>query len=92
MSEREARELAEAARDIEYTRPSFAKELYLGKFDLSLIHPHPRGEGDGRWPRATRSSPSSRSSAARLDGRKIERESMIPDDYVKGLATSASSA
>ena len=35
VSEREARELAEAARDIEYTRPSFAKELYLGKFDLS---------------------------------------------------------
>ena len=45
VSEREARELAESARDIEYTRPSFAKELYLGKFDLPLIHPHPRGEG-----------------------------------------------
>ncbi len=85
VSEREARELAEAARDIEYTRPSFTKELYLGKFDLPLIHPHPRGEGAavaegdefisklGEFCRT-------------LDGRKIERESLIPDEYVKGLS------
>ena len=41
VSERQAREVAEAARETEWTRPSFAKELYLGRFDLSLIHPHP---------------------------------------------------
>ena len=84
MSERDARELAEAARDIEYTRPSFAKELYLGKFDLPLIHPHPRGAGDtvaegeafiSKLEEFCRS----------LDGRKIERESKIPDEYIKGL-------
>jgi hypothetical protein len=38
----EARELAEAAREAEWDRPSFAKGLYLGRFDLSLVHPHPR--------------------------------------------------
>ena len=84
-SEKEARELAEAARDLEYTRPSFAKELYLGKFDLPLIHPHPRGEGaavaDGdafisKLEEFCRT----------LDGRKIERESLIPDEYIKGLS------
>src|SRR5918993_2635912 len=42
-TEAEARELAEAAREAAWDRPSFAKELYLGRFDLSLIHPHPRG-------------------------------------------------
>jgi len=84
-SEKEARELAEAARDLEYTRPSFAKELYLGKFDLPLIHPHPRGEGEAvaegdafiaKLDEYCRS----------LDGRKIERESLIPDEYIKGLS------
>ena len=38
--EREARQLAEAARQTEWARPSFAKELYLGHFRLDLIHPH----------------------------------------------------
>lgn len=84
-SEREARELAEAARDIAYTRPSFAKELYLGRFDLALIHPHPRGEGEAvaegeeflaRLEEYCRT----------LDGRLIEREAKIPDEYVQGFA------
>lgn len=42
VSEKEAREVAEAARESGWERPSFAKELYLGRFDWSLIHPHPR--------------------------------------------------
>ena len=42
VSEKAAREVAEAARETEWTRPSFAKGLYLGSFDLSLIHPYPR--------------------------------------------------
>ncbi|MBA2775081.1 MAG: hypothetical protein H0U36_13700, partial [Nocardioidaceae bacterium] len=46
VSEREAREVAEAARQTEWTRPSFAKGLYLGSFDMSLIHPHPRAKDD----------------------------------------------
>lgn len=84
-SEQEARDLAESARDLDYTRPSFAKELYLGTFDLALIHPHPRGEGEavaegeeflGQLEEFCRS----------LDGRLIERESKIPDSYVQGLA------
>ena len=45
-TEEEARELAEAARETEWHRPSFAKELYLGRFDLSLVHPHPRGAAE----------------------------------------------
>src|SRR4051812_42236406 len=36
--ERKAREVAEAARERQWTRPSFAKGLYLGAFDVGLIH------------------------------------------------------
>src|SRR6201994_3876880 len=42
VSERQAREVAEAAREAEWKLPSFAKELFLGNFRLDLIHPQPR--------------------------------------------------
>ena len=42
VTEKEARAVAEAARDTAWTRPSFAKELFLGRFQLDLVHPHPR--------------------------------------------------
>ncbi|HUS21867.1 MAG TPA: acyl-CoA dehydrogenase family protein, partial [Aeromicrobium sp.] len=84
-SEREARELAEAARDIAYTRPSFAKELYLGKFNLPLIHPHPRGEGEAVT-EGDAFIAKLEEFCRTMDGRMIEREAKIPDEYVKELA------
>ena len=83
VSEKQAREVAEAARDSEWTRPSFAKGLYLGKFDLDLIHPHPRAdeaavaEGEEFLDRLG-------AYCRTLDGLRIERESLIPDEYLKG--------
>ena len=37
----EARDVAEAARETEWTHPSFVRELFLGRFRAELIHPHP---------------------------------------------------
>ena len=37
----DARAVAEAARESGWDRPSFAKGIYLGNFDLSLAHPWP---------------------------------------------------
>jgi alkylation response protein AidB-like acyl-CoA dehydrogenase len=85
VTEDEAREVAEAARQTEWTRPSYAKELNLGSFDLSLIHPHPRAnpaeaaEGEEFLARLEKY-------CRTLDGRLIEREALIPDDYIKGFA------
>src|SRR3954462_5763310 len=42
VSERESRQVAEAARESEWTLPSFGRELFLGRFRLHLIHPQPR--------------------------------------------------
>ena len=44
VSEKQAREVAEAARESGWSRPSFAKELYLGRFDLGLIEHRERQE------------------------------------------------
>jgi alkylation response protein AidB-like acyl-CoA dehydrogenase len=85
VTEDQAREVAEAAREQEWTRPSFAKELYLGNFDLPLIHPHPRdtservAEGEAFLERLE-------AYCRTLDGTVIERDSLVPDHYVKGLA------
>ena len=85
VTEREAREVAEAARQTDWSRPSFAKELYLGRFDLSLIHPHPRTDADDRV-RGEEFLTRLRAYCETLDGNVIERDSQIPDDYLKGLA------
>ncbi|WP_377643300.1 acyl-CoA dehydrogenase family protein [Oryzobacter terrae] len=84
-SEREAREVAEAARESGWSRPSFAKELYLGRFDLDLVHPHPRPDpedearGDAFLARL-------REVCEGIDGTRIEAESLIPDEAVRALA------
>ena len=39
--EADLRSIAESSREREWRKPSFAKELYLGRFRLDLIHPHP---------------------------------------------------
>ena len=84
VTEREAREVAEAARQTEWTRPSFAKELYLGRFDLDLIHPHPRPKPDDvEHGEAFLSK--LRAYCETLDGSRIEREDRIPDEYVQGF-------
>ncbi|MDA0635027.1 acyl-CoA dehydrogenase family protein [Nonomuraea sp. MCN248] len=81
-----ARELGEQAREREWTRPSFAKQLFLGDLRLDLVHPAPappdeaakRGE---EFVRAVR-----RFLDAHVDPAAIERDGRIPDEVVKGLA------
>ena len=81
----EARAVAEAARETGWDRPSFAKGLYLGSFDLSLVHPWPAPDpadverGEAFMARLT-------DYARSMDGRIIEREAKIPDEYIRGLA------
>jgi len=85
VSERQAREVAEAARETEWSRPSFAKELYLGRFDVSLIHPYPTSSPD-ETARDEEFLGRLRAYCETLDGGVIERESKIPDGYLAGFA------
>jgi len=41
ITEKEARQVAEASREAAWERPSFMRELFLGRFRLDLIHPYP---------------------------------------------------
>ncbi|MFJ3190008.1 acyl-CoA dehydrogenase family protein [Streptomyces halstedii] len=85
ITEREARRVAEAAREQDWKKPSFAKELFLGRFRLDLIHPHPvSGVEDVRRGEAFLSRLRA-FCETRVDGALIEREARIPDDVVDGL-------
>ncbi len=85
VTEQQAREVAESARETTWERPSFAKELYLGRFDLELIHPHPQGSKDD-VERGEAFLAELRNVCEGIEGRRIEREAVIPDEDVAALA------
>lgn len=84
-SERESRAVAEAARQTDWERPSFAKGLYLGHFDLDLVHPHPRATAEDEA-RGDEFLARLREVCADIDGAQIERDALIPDEVLARLA------
>ena len=86
VSEREARQVAEAAREQDWKLPSFGKELFLGNFRLDLIHPQPKLDAEAvekgeALPRRRCAS----SSSSEVDPLQIERDSKIPDEVIEGF-------
>ncbi|MFJ9998912.1 acyl-CoA dehydrogenase family protein [Streptomyces werraensis] len=85
VTEREARQVAEAAREQDWRKPSFAKELFLGRFQLDLIHPHPL-PADEDVRRGEEFLARLRDfCGTKVDGALIEREARIPDEVINGL-------
>jgi alkylation response protein AidB-like acyl-CoA dehydrogenase len=84
-TERESRAVAEAAREADWSRPSFAKGLYLGHFDLDLVHPHPRATPEDQA-RGEEFLVRLREVCEGIDGAQIERDALIPDDVLARLA------
>ncbi|MER7969869.1 acyl-CoA dehydrogenase family protein [Streptomyces sp. NPDC096080] len=85
VSEREARAVAEAARDQEWRKPSFAKELFLGRFRLDLVHPHPTPAAEDVRRGEEFLVRLRDFCETRIDGALVEREARIPDEVVEGL-------
>ncbi|MCK7625600.1 acyl-CoA dehydrogenase family protein [Streptomyces sp. RS10V-4] len=85
VSEREARQVAEAAREQDWHKPSFAKELFLGRFRLDLIHPHPTPDVEDVRRGEKFLATLREFCENEIDGARIEREGRIPDETVRGL-------
>ena len=85
VSEEQARAVAEESRESGWDKPSLAKELFLGRFPLDLIHPFPRPTDD-EAARTEKFLGRLREFLGTVDGSVIERDAKIPDEYVKGLA------
>jgi alkylation response protein AidB-like acyl-CoA dehydrogenase len=85
VTEREARQVAEEAREGEWKLPSFGKDLFLGRLNLDLIHPQPqldpaavqKGEQFLQRLRAFLE--------AEVDPHQIERDAKIPEAVIDGL-------
>jgi alkylation response protein AidB-like acyl-CoA dehydrogenase len=85
VSEQEARQVAEAARETEWRKPSFGKELFLGRFRLDLIHPHPKPDASDTERGEAFLEKLERFLREEVDPAVIERDAQIPDTVIKGL-------
>lgn len=84
VDEKLARQVAEDAREQGWERPSFAKGLYMGDFNWSLIHPHPQPD-QASAARGTEFLKNLRTTLETFDSALIEAESRIPDSYIAAL-------
>src|SRR5256884_9917868 len=83
-TEKEARDVAESARESEWAHPSFVRELFLGRFRLDLIHPHPPAD-HAEEARARPFMDKLRAVMERVDSEEIDRTGEIPESVVQEL-------
>ncbi len=85
VSERQAREVAEQAREVQWRQPSFGKELFLGRLRLDLVHPHPSGSAEARERGEAFLARLRDFCESKIDAAVIERDAQIPDEVIRGL-------
>ncbi len=84
VSESEAREVAESARETEWSHPSFVRELFLGRFRLDLIHPHPQPDPEEEI-RARPFLTQLRLIVEQADSEEFDRTGELPEEIVQRL-------
>jgi alkylation response protein AidB-like acyl-CoA dehydrogenase len=85
VSERQAREYAEQAREAQWRQPSFGKELFLGRLRLDLVHPHPSGSVEAAERGEAFLARLREFCESQIDAAAIERDAQIPDKVIGGL-------
>ena len=87
-TERQARKVIEATRETEWRKPSFGKELFLGRLPARPDRPvagRHDAESVAKAEEFLRQA-RRRTLAAHVDGAQIERDARIPDEVLRGLA------
>ncbi|HLU49043.1 MAG TPA: acyl-CoA dehydrogenase family protein, partial [Planctomycetota bacterium] len=87
MSEgkREALEVAEAAREADWVHPSFAKELFLGRFQSDLLLPYPFQSKEDAQIGDEFIAKLARVLEEKIDADAIDETGEIPDDAIQAL-------
>src|SRR5215510_2965316 len=85
VSERAARQVAEAARETEWRKPSFGKELFLGRFRPNLIDPWPQPDPEQAARGELFLAAVEEFTRTKVDGAAIERDAFIPDEVLLGI-------
>ncbi len=88
MSEgkRQALEVTEAARETTWQHPSFALELFQGRFRADLMFPYPRQDADDRHTGDDFIALLSRILEDKVDADAIDKSGEIPQDAIDALA------
>ena len=85
VTEKEARQVAEDAREQDWKLPSFGKGLFMGDYRLDLIHPQPKLDAE-KVEKGERFLATLRAFLQeKVDPLQIERDARIPDDVLDGL-------
>lgn len=84
-SEQEARDVAEDARESEWQHPSFVQELFLGRFRLDLLHPHPPEDAAAMQAAAPFLEQLKHFLETQYDADLVDRTGEIPEAYVQAL-------
>src|SRR5271157_4919996 len=85
VTEHEAREVAEAARQTEWTEPSFLAELFGGRLRMDLIHPHPEPGAEDEARAKPFLAALEKLLREKVDGDAIDRDGRIPPDVIAAL-------
>jgi alkylation response protein AidB-like acyl-CoA dehydrogenase len=84
-SEAESREVAEAAREAEWTAPSFVRELFLGNFRLDLIFPYPEPGPEDAAKTEAYLAKLGAFLQDEVDPDEIDRTGELPEAVIQGL-------
>jgi alkylation response protein AidB-like acyl-CoA dehydrogenase len=85
VTERDAREVTEAAREKEWVKPSFVRELFLGNLRMDLIHPIPEPDPGARERGEKFMEEMTAFLEREVDGLQIEKDGRIPEHVMQGL-------
>ncbi len=85
VTERDAREVTEAAREKEWVQPSFVRELFLGNLRMDLIHPIPEPDPGARARGEKFMKEMVDFLEREVDGLQIEKDGKIPEHVMQGL-------
>src|SRR3990170_3802759 len=85
VTEAEARAVAEAARETEWTSPSFVAELFDGHLRMDLIHPYPEPDAEDEARARPFLEQLTRFMRERVDADAIDRDAKVPPEVVQGL-------
>jgi len=85
VSELEARAVAEASRETRWESPSFVRELFLGRVQLDLIHPHLEPDPEEQVRAAAFFDKLERLLRDEVDPEEVEHTGRIPQPVIERL-------
>ena len=84
-SEREAREVAESAREKRWKQRSFVRSLFSGRFRVDWVHPHPLPDPGEQFRGNHFLRELEEFARNHIDGDAVDREAWVPEEVLDGL-------